>query len=1055
MMKNALLRLVKKTAEILDMQRSNLTKGLDSLARIIRKIWNRRFFGWFPISIRSIYHMNSSKFCMLTLLMVSVFAGLVGAEWKSLGDACGPSPLQIKVLSSDASQIKLEVTVPGYNEEIVQVGKEKCLHLTVPGSHELHCRAFPLLPMLGKMIQIDDQRNVELQVVDVESVEIALPLRIVPSKGHFTRNIDPSTVPYVFGEIYQKDQFWPPKAVTLGQPFILRDVRGVRLGVIPFCPNHVQMKMKVLKKFIAVISYTGISNKNSLMRFGSQVAPSPLYVRLYSQAFLNYAPAAGVRDFPSETGKKLVLVYPDLFKTAIQSSAWYARRAAQFDLTELNLADIGSTNDAIKAKLQELYDNVATRPTYVILFGDTDTMPTCFGKFEGAAADRVYVRLAGDDNVPDAFISRFSGDSSEIQNQLEKIVAYEDAPVAEWMDRGVLIGSLQGSPTDQQRLLWLKSGGGNDEHYVPDNGLEGFGYTGFTEVYLNGTGEQSTIAAGINAGVSIICYCGHGSKTSWVSSGFNNNDVANLTNSNGMLPVIWSVACVNGDFSSGDPCFAEAWLRKANGGAVAMEAASTNEAWVPPCVKQAGTITAFITKKAKTFGALEAAGLMDAFATYGTDDTSAANQLAEQCNLFGDCTLIARRPLQDFVGAHFPKPNVQQGYTAIFPFADGGMRAAQIISPAVTFARNDKQLPLFKATRVDSVGKGMKRQFASRSLPVIAEAGQRQGWQIISDHNVALQAKALQWLKIPGEKLCLIGSYLSATGQSLGTHYYDVEKKLWTQLHKSSADAAARADIDGDGSEEAVLYFSFGDKPEWLGFKGVWYYPYTTGIWQPIFLIRPADGPVQAISWVDLDGDGAHEVAFAVACGDNRGTYLFSASKSQRSLTKIHDVPAKVLAPWTEGNITKLVASFEGYGLYAYSGTSKNSRADGWTYLDFPYCALAVNQIDTSYTPKDNRQTSPFHLLASCQVPESDQTGTFIGIFSRRGITWHRISEHVATAISPCAKMHYALMTFVDLSGVFAWPKPSRDMVSDFWQMSAENARCISGWYPTPTPTHK
>ena len=588
--------------------------------------------------------MNLRKLAVVTVVAVFLFAGLVSAEWKSLSDARGPAELQVKVLSSTDNEIKVEVTVPGYNEEIVQVRGEKCLHLTVPGSHELQLRGFPVLPMLGKMIKIHDYCHVTLEVVDAEEVEVELALRIVPSKGHITRNIDPSTVPHIFGEIYKKDVFWPKEAVKLGKPFLFRDIRGVHLCVTPFRPNHVQMKMKVLKKFVAVISCEGVSTKNTIMRSRDELAPSPLFSKLYQKAFINYTAPLAKRDFPSESGKNLVLVYPDQFKNTIQSSTWYARKTSKFSVTEVNLANIGATTEAIQAKLQELYNDVATRPTYVILFGDTDTMPTCRGKYESAASDRVYVRLAGDDNLPDAFISRFSGNAEEIQNQMDKIVAYENAVIGAWLKRGVLIGSLQGNPTDQVRLQWLKTGGGNSEHNVPGNGLEGYGYTSFTEVYRNYSGDQSKIAAAINEGVSIICYCGHGSKTSWASSGFNNNDIANLTNSNGVLPLIWSVACVNGDFSSGSACFAEAWLRKANGGAVGMEAASTNEAWVPPCVKQAGTITAFISGTVRTFGALEAAGITAAFSVYGTGDKTQANQLVEQCNLFGDCTMEVRNP---------------------------------------------------------------------------------------------------------------------------------------------------------------------------------------------------------------------------------------------------------------------------------------------------------------------------------------------------------------------------------------------------------------------------
>ena len=155
---------------------------------------------------------------------------------------------------------------------------------------------------------------------------------------------------------------------------------------------------------------------------------------------------------------------------------------------------------------------------------------------------------------------------------------------------------------------------------------------------------------------SVATYIGHGSSTSWVSSGFNVSDIHRLSNGN-KLPVIWSVACVNGNFVKYDECFAEAWLRKTGGGAVAVEAASTNESWVPPCDKQAATINAMIKKTYSTFGALEAVGVIAALKNWGDSNSSEGNKLAEQCVLFGDCALEVRTGVSRDINV-----NVSKGY---------------------------------------------------------------------------------------------------------------------------------------------------------------------------------------------------------------------------------------------------------------------------------------------------------------------------------------------------------------------------------------------------------
>ena len=51
-----------------------------------------------------------------------------------------------------------------------------------------------------------------------------------------------------------------------------------------------------------------------------------------------------------------------------------------------------------------------------------------------------------------------------------------------------------------------------------------------------------------NEGVGIINYCNHGTEISWVVTGFNTENIHQLTNDY-KLPFIWSVACDNGSFN--------------------------------------------------------------------------------------------------------------------------------------------------------------------------------------------------------------------------------------------------------------------------------------------------------------------------------------------------------------------------------------------------------------------------------------------------------------------------------------------------------------------------
>lgn len=594
---------------------------------------------------------------ILTFLLILPFAFL-SAEWKGLDDSRSGSELQVNLISSDVNETVLEVTIPGYYEKKILVDQTECVYFHIPGSSVYMKQGYPMLPKLTKLVQMPHDCNVKLEVLSKEEATLSLNHPVVPSKGHLTRDINPDSIPYEFGPVYKQNVFWPgqEEQFSIGENFQFREACGVRLQIIPVSVNHVTKSMTILKKAVISLKYEQKMMRTFQNR--EREKSNKTFQKMYNEMFLNPSVEADSRvsyseergTVPDAANKKLVVVVPSKFESLI--GEWVAwKKQCGYTVTIKSVA-AGVTAGEIKSYLQGLYDNAATRFGYVVLIGDAaynsnfqaaQPMPTFAGSKEGAAADRVYVRLAGSDNYPDAFISRISGNTdAEITNQLAKIIAYEkEPPSGSWFTQGTCIASDQGSPTDKERAEWLQNGGGSSQKVpVVSGGLIGYGYTKFDDIY-DPAAYASDVTNAVNQGRSIILYIGHGSSTSWGTTGFGVSHINNLTNG-GMLPVIWSVACVNGDFLKTGTCFAEAWLRKAKAGAVAVEAASTNESWVPPCDKQAATVNSMIQKKYFTFGALEAVGCVRGLEVWGDTNSSEGNKMAEQCNLFGDCTLMVR-----------------------------------------------------------------------------------------------------------------------------------------------------------------------------------------------------------------------------------------------------------------------------------------------------------------------------------------------------------------------------------------------------------------------------
>ncbi|GBD87110.1 Gingipain R1 precursor [bacterium BMS3Abin03] len=272
--------------------------------------------------------------------------------------------------------------------------------------------------------------------------------------------------------------------------------------------------------------------------------------------------------------------------------------------------------------------------TFVILVGESNQIPTLYGQYEGAASDPCYTKLAGSDAYPDAFISRISPSSSDnLDYVLTKLIKYEKypdtGPEAVWYLKGTGVASDQGDPPDYERAEWLRDMLMQDMHF-----------TLVDQIYDPGAGS-SEVTNALNDGRSILNYIGHGSGTSWGTTGFNVSKIHQLSNGY-KNPFIIDVACVNGDFELGE-CMEEAWVRAGDTlnpkGAIAAFGASTNASWVPPCDMQNYAIFLLANRQIQTVGGACFNGIIHAMDLWG-GSTGEGLKLMEQYNIMGDCTTL-------------------------------------------------------------------------------------------------------------------------------------------------------------------------------------------------------------------------------------------------------------------------------------------------------------------------------------------------------------------------------------------------------------------------------
>ncbi|MBD3162555.1 MAG: hypothetical protein GF346_09345 [Candidatus Eisenbacteria bacterium] len=563
------------------------------------------------------------------LCALGVVPGAAGAAWVSLGGVEG-SEVDVRVIESAAARTVLEITIPGFDAAPIEIDGATYYRLGLEGESNLLDTGLPELPHVCRSVLIPDGERMEIRVLEAEYTEIE-GMPVVPSKGNLPRTIDPADVPYSFGPAYASDAWYPERVVRDREPYVLRDYRGLVADVVPFQTRARSGRLRVAHRMVVEIDAAGPGVVNTIDRAAPPASIATQFAELYRLHFVNWG---GARYTPvEEIGGMLVITHDDFHSALLPLVEWKTQQGIPTELVDVS--SIGNNEAAIDALIEQRYldEGIA----FVLLVGDAAQVATTMNG--GNESDPSYALIEGNDSYPELFVGRFSAETlAHAETQVERSVAYEKTPMegASWYHKGTGIASDQGPGDDGEY---------DDEHQDVIRGkLLGYGYTEVDQIY-DPYATAAQVAAALNEGRSIVDYTGHGSQTSWGSSGFSSSHVNSLTN-DWMLPFIISVACVNGDFG-GLTCFAEAWLRATNGGvptgAIGAYMSSISQSWNPPMCAQDEVVDLLVGDEMTTYGGLCFNGSCQMIDEYGN---SGASEF-KAWHVFGDPSLLVRTRTPD------------------------------------------------------------------------------------------------------------------------------------------------------------------------------------------------------------------------------------------------------------------------------------------------------------------------------------------------------------------------------------------------------------------------
>jgi len=570
-------------------------------------------------------------FCLFSLLLFSENINI------------NSNPFSVNVLSSSDTETIIEYTLGNFARQPIEINGEIYYKLSLAKEANSFEKGAPALPFITRSLIIPDDALMNVTILESEYVEYTLP--IVPSKGILSREVNPEDVPYEFSEVYNQDSFYPETAALLGEPYIMRDLRGITVTAQPFAYNPVTNTLRVYTHLILEVKAVGSDTRNVKYR-SSERKLNAYFNQIYRNHFLNYSNNLRYETV-EEQGRMIVISYPGFTDAVAPYVEWKNQKGIPCQLVTTN--DTGTSYTNIKNFIQNQY-NLDDGLVFVQLVGDAAQIPACNND-----EDPSYSLLEGSDSYPDIFVGRFSGTiDAHIETQVERTIHYErDIYSGTWLAKGFGIASDDGygygddSEYDWEHLRNIRS------H------LYDYTYEDIDEFYEGSQGggdaignpNSAMVSASLNEGRGIGNYTGHGSTSSWSTSGLNTSSVNALVNDS-MLPFVHSVACVVGSFIN-NTCFAETCLRATNNstgaptGAIAHYGSTINQSWSPPMRAQDHSIDLLVgynyssgsaIAQKYTIGGLWFNGSCNMMDVYGA---SGVNEF-KHWTIFGDASLMVR-----------------------------------------------------------------------------------------------------------------------------------------------------------------------------------------------------------------------------------------------------------------------------------------------------------------------------------------------------------------------------------------------------------------------------
>jgi hypothetical protein len=388
--------------------------------------------------------------------------------WIAFDSSAPGTPAKAHVSVSDTSGIIVVADFHGFWRSNSTVNGTEFDSLEMPGTGSLQSPGLPILPSLHEYIKIPYDVDVSIEI-KASSTDSISGYNITPATGEdvpepFMRTLNDTLEPFPsfsLNPVYYNDTFFPGRQTSIegGENSSALFMRGHRLLGLSFYPvqyNPVTSMLLVYSQIVVKVKYS----------FPAQIQPvearlqSDVFDIVLSNTVLNYGSCNNqyaALNSPTSTGsvlaqtqlrdpEHLIITTTKYKEPADRLAEWKTRKGVPSEVIRVTATDpdpvlrANARREQVKSIIRDAYENGNPPPTYVLLLGDVEDIPTNYdtGLFmptmyipgeNHVASDQSYFNMDEHGYIPEMIHGRISVDTAEQAWVIvNKIIAYESQP---------------------------------------------------------------------------------------------------------------------------------------------------------------------------------------------------------------------------------------------------------------------------------------------------------------------------------------------------------------------------------------------------------------------------------------------------------------------------------------------------------------------------------------------------------------------------------------------------------------------------------------------------